>query len=109
MKEQVFSTKHPKASFSAQGTFTCTRAMFAMLRLARFFLLNISQGIIFWEKSKLSKKHDVKQHKSLGFYFNYYKQKVPKITNKKEGGVRKEREKKMFSRLVSENKTEMRY
>lgn len=51
----------------------------------------------------------MKQHKSLGFYFNYYKQKVPKITNKKEGGVRKEREKKMFSRLVSENKTEMRY
>lgn len=47
----------------------------------------------------------MRQHKGLGFYFNCYKQKAPKITNNKEGGVRKERGRKMFSRLVLENKT----
>lgn len=53
-------------------------------RVGSVFFTKHLTGHYFLRKSKLSKKHAVKQHKSLGFYFNYYKQKVPKITKKKK-------------------------
>lgn len=55
----------------------------------------------------MEKKACCETAQSLGFYFNCYKHKAPKPTNKKEGGVRKERERKMFSGLVLENKTRL--